>query len=272
MKKTILFFGLFFYFGLSAQTKAPWQTLKEKLQFPKVGAHQGYIWGLYHNTFLAFEKAKKDGVHIIELDLRNTKDGVAVVYHDEELDSWTKCKGKVSDHTLQEIKNCDFNNHSEKIPTFAEVLAWAQGKIIINAEFKDIESIAPALKDLKKYQAHDWVYFQTQQNRQKYELARSLDSEAVLLYVLRNEDDLNWFLNRNDPALLIAELNDDSRHSDWIQKLHQAGKLTSEDSFNHSRLKELFGATCDEVFEMGIDIAITNRNKGCLEQAKDYSF
>lgn len=250
----------------------PWQVMKEKLQYPKVGAHQGYIWGFYHNTMMAFERAKSEGADIVELDLRASRDGVAVVYHDETLEDWTKCKGKVSDHTLAELKNCSFYNNQEQIPTFAEVLEWAQGQIIINAEFKDQASIAPALNDLKKYQAHNWVYFQTQQSKQKYELARYLDAEVVLLYVLRNQEDLDWFLGRNDPALLIAELNNDSRYPDWIQKLHAAGKLTSEDSFNHSKLKELFGATCTDVFNFGIDIAITNRTESCVEQAQKYLY
>lgn len=263
-----LFIISMFLWSAVSYAQAPWQVLSEKLKGPKVASHQGEIWGLYQNTIKAFQEAKNKGADIVEMDLRATRDGVAVVFHDESLGVWTNCRGNVADKTFEELSKCHFRFNSEKIPTFEEVLQWAGGKILVNAEFKDNRSIAPALALVKKYQAHNWVYFQAQYQREKYELARSLDSDVVLLYVLNNEDDLNWFLIQPDPALLIAEVNQNSRNPTWISRIHGAGKLVSEDSFNYSKLKEFFGAACDKVFKSRIDIAVTNRTLHCKRQSQ----
>lgn len=256
--------------GLSSLAQSPWEIMKAKLSGYKVAAHQGEIWGLYQNTIKSFEVAQKKGADIVELDLRATRDGVAVVYHDEDLTVFTKCKGKLADYSLAELQKCDFRFTKEKMPTFEDVLKWSQGKMIINAEFKDTASIKPAIDLIQKYQAHSWVYFQTQHSQTKYELARSLDPDVVLLFVVGSEESLEWFLSRQDPALLVAELNKKSLNPEWIEKLHAAGKLVSEDSFNYSKVKELFGATCHKVFQLRMNIAVTNRTSHCKRQALRY--
>lgn len=258
--------------AVHSQELSDLEILRSRLQKASVGAHQGdFNLTRIANTLNAFEKARRNGADIIELDLNTTKDGVAVVYHDEKLDTWTNCKGRVQDKTLEEIKKCQFTfNSSETIPTLDEVLAWSDSRVVINAEFKDAESIEPAIMSLQKWNAHSWVYFQTKKSREKYQHARDLDSRVALLYVISDMQDLNWAIELNDPALLVIELHKNVRTPEIIAAIHAANKLASENSWHFSRTMELFEASCDKLFNLGIDIAITNNTKKCMEQKNNF--
>lgn len=248
------------------------EILRSRLKKASVGAHQGGMnFSAFPNTLKAFEKSRQQGSDMVELDLNTTKDGVPVVYHDESLDSWTNCKGKVRDKTLMEIKKCKFKfGSSQSIPTLEEVFAWSNSRIVINAEFKDSESIEPAIHLLQKWNAYSWVYFQTKKSHEKYYKARDLDSRVALLYVIRDAEDLNWAINLNDDYLLVIELHKNVRTPEIIAAIHAANKLASENSWHFSKTLELFNAECDKVFNLGIDIAITNNPKKCVKQKNNF--
>lgn len=256
----------------------PYEILKQRLVGFAVAAHQGQVFGKgWMNSIASFEQAYRDGADIIEFDLRLTKDQIPIIYHDEDLSTWTECSGKVSDYTAQEIQeNCHFsysngglreNNHP---PLLSEVLTWSHGKMILDGEFKDAAVIEPTVKLVQGYNAHSWVYFQTKASPENYHLARHLDPEVVLLYNIRNFEDLQWVLGLNDPALLIIELHEETRNKEWLSLIHQQGKLASENAWHFNSHYEFFGASCDEVFKYGIDIAVSNRPKDCVRQKRHF--
>ena len=80
---------------------------KDNLPTPLVIAHQGGdgIWP--GNTIFAFQNAVDMGVDVIETDIRQTKDGVLVVSHDEYVDNKSNGIGRVVDLTLAELKTLD---------------------------------------------------------------------------------------------------------------------------------------------------------------------
>ncbi|MDN3652078.1 glycerophosphodiester phosphodiesterase family protein [Thalassotalea ponticola] len=85
-------------------------------------AHRGGTGlGEPENTLAAFEQAIRDGIDVIEIDLRSTKDGAIVVIHDETVNRTTNGRGKVIDHTLAELKQLDAGR-GQRIPTYQEVL------------------------------------------------------------------------------------------------------------------------------------------------------
>ncbi len=243
------------------------QILKDRIKGPSVGAHQGDVFAATPNTIAAFESGRLAGANIIETDLHVSKDGVPVVYHNENLQDKTNCSGRVGDKTFAEIKSCVFlNTKDQKIPSFEEILIWSHGRVVINAEFKDGAAIESAVAVVQKYSAQSWVYFQAKNNREYYNRAHHLDPNIVLLYVISSDEaDLQWALSQVE-SLAIIELHEENRKASVIQAIHKAGKLASEDSWHFSSFKELFGAACDRLFELGIDIAITNRTKSCVQQ------
>ncbi len=86
------------------------------------------IWGhrgAYHfapeNTLESFKLAADMGADGIELDIQLTKDGEAVVIHDETVDRTSGGHGFVKNFTLKEIKTLNFNKRGISKPQFMEI-------------------------------------------------------------------------------------------------------------------------------------------------------
>jgi glycerophosphoryl diester phosphodiesterase len=94
------------------------------------------------NTMAAFREAVRLGAHMIELDVRTTKDGHLVILHDETVDRTTNGKGKISELTIDEVKHLDAGSWKseefagEKIPTLGEALAVMPPNIWLNIHIK----------------------------------------------------------------------------------------------------------------------------------------
>jgi len=74
---------------------------------PLVIAHQGGDGIRPGNTLIAFQNAVDMGVDVIETDIRQTKDGVLVVSHDESVENKSNGIGRVVDLTMSELKTFD---------------------------------------------------------------------------------------------------------------------------------------------------------------------
>lgn len=117
--------------------------LKNILNLPKVIAHRGASGYAPENTFAAMKKAHELGATWVEFDVMLTKDGEAVVIHDEDLQRTTNGRGKVSDYTLAELEKLDAGSwfapefSGERIPELAKMLDYLQQLHIgINLEIK----------------------------------------------------------------------------------------------------------------------------------------
>lgn len=72
---------------------------------PLVIAHRGFSARYTENTLLAFQKAFEVGADGIECDLRMTRDGQIVCFHDETLKLLTGVRGSVEKSEWSELKN-----------------------------------------------------------------------------------------------------------------------------------------------------------------------
>lgn len=73
----------------------------------------------------------------IELDLQQSRDGRAMVFHDYELGRLTAEKGPVRQRDAEELERIPLLGGDEGIPTFAEVLALVGGRVPLLVELKD---------------------------------------------------------------------------------------------------------------------------------------
>lgn len=95
-----------------------------------VAAHRGWSEAYPENSMLAFQKAAELGVDQIEMDIRVTKDGELVVFHDLTVDRVSNGTGKVADFTLAELKQLDIGIKKDpqfegtRIPTLVEFLEF----------------------------------------------------------------------------------------------------------------------------------------------------
>ncbi len=70
-------------------------------------AHQGGddLWP--GNTMFAFQKSVDMGVDVIETDIRQSKDGILIVSHDDDVDGKSDGIGLISEMTLAELQTLD---------------------------------------------------------------------------------------------------------------------------------------------------------------------
>lgn len=73
----------------------------------------------------------------IEIDLQLSRDGVAMVFHDDDLDRLTPETGPVSARTAAELGGIRLKDGSDCIPTLAEVLEMVGGRVPLLIELKD---------------------------------------------------------------------------------------------------------------------------------------
>lgn len=110
---------------------------------PKIYAHRGASAYAPENTMPAFELACEMGADAFELDVHLTKDGKAVVIHDDTVDRTGDGSGAVESMTYEELSGLDFSNGMEdfsgvKIPLLEEVFGLAYRKsVFVNVEIKE---------------------------------------------------------------------------------------------------------------------------------------
>jgi glycerophosphoryl diester phosphodiesterase len=129
----------------------PVNPLLDLLARPVI-AHRGASGHAPENTLPAFELAVRQGADALELDVRLTRDGAAVVIHDASLERTTDVAGPVRGRTLAELRATDaghrytrdrgrtfpFRGTGVRIPTLAEVL-WSFPAVPVLVEVKEPE-------------------------------------------------------------------------------------------------------------------------------------
>jgi glycerophosphoryl diester phosphodiesterase len=110
------------------------------LHQPILFAHRGASAHAPENTLAAFELALAQQADAIELDVKLSADGHAVVIHDATVDRTTGVHGRVRDLTLAQLKSLDAGSFfsekykGEKIPTLEEVFEAVGNRTFINVE------------------------------------------------------------------------------------------------------------------------------------------
>jgi glycerophosphoryl diester phosphodiesterase len=198
-------------------------TLKEKLSTLNgkivVCAHRATEVGFPENSLLAIQNAIDLGIEMVEIDIRETKDGELVLMHDASITRTTSGTGNVSSYTLQEIKqfNLKQDNGSlttQKIPTLKEVFDLARGKIYINL---DLDSKAPFTKVYplaKQYGMLKQVMFYNKDNT----AIRSMLTTNANLLVLPYIDDETEFNSFSNVTLGIVHYSDTSFNPTLVKK------------------------------------------------------
>lgn len=113
------------------------------LDLPRVIGHRGAAAAAPENTLASIAKAKELGASWVEFDVKLTRDGHPVLFHDDRLERTTDGQGPVAAATLAEIRRLDAGSwfdprfRHERVPTFAEALALcAELGLGINVEIK----------------------------------------------------------------------------------------------------------------------------------------
>ena len=156
----------------------------EKALPKRLCAHRGFSTVAPENSLPAFGSAVALGANEIEFDLWWTKDGEIVSIHDATLDRVSNGKGKVFDHTYEELLKLDFGSKTGKhfaglkILRFEEILAKLSCHTIMNIHMKDVGKewdeahVKKVLRLIDAYDARAHVYFMSSCGPLQDQLAR----------------------------------------------------------------------------------------------------
>ncbi len=119
-----------------------------------VYAHRGASSYNPENTLMSFYDGVKRGANGVETDVRRTKDGTLVLFHDDTLTRVTGAEGSISDYTLDELNAFPVKKFglSDRIPTFEDFLehfAWRDLTFAIELKAPGVE--ADTVDLIRKY-------------------------------------------------------------------------------------------------------------------------
>lgn len=109
---------------------------------PLVSAHRGGpVPGYPENALATFDLMLRYAPVLIETDVRLSSDSVLVILHDDTLDRTTTGKGPLGAQTLAELRRLLLKDERGvvtpfRLPTLAEVLAWAEGRAVLTLDVK----------------------------------------------------------------------------------------------------------------------------------------
>lgn len=111
----------------------------------QIVAHRGYSGAYPENTLSAFAGAYACGAKTVEFDVRKTKDGQLVIYHDDTLEKLDGTDKTIADYTYEELLQLDAGEwygrefRLERIPTLDQTLDLLQStNMRMFCELKDI--------------------------------------------------------------------------------------------------------------------------------------
>lgn len=106
-------------------------------------AHRGLHGnGVPENSMSAFRAAVAGGF-AIETDVRFTKEGRIVVYHDDNLYRMTGDIRDVIECTAPELKHLRLEDTDEQMPLFSELLKEINGRVPLLIEIKSMRGVKP---------------------------------------------------------------------------------------------------------------------------------
>lgn len=145
-RKQLILCGLLVFIGLILSLVLLFHKgayLWEDRENIAVTAHRGASFAAPENTLSSLRLAIDAGADYAEIDVQETKDGVAVLLHDYSLKRTTGKKQYIWNVTYEELKRLDCGKWfskkfaGERVPTLEEALEVCRGKIGLNIELKD---------------------------------------------------------------------------------------------------------------------------------------
>ncbi len=173
---------------------------------PWLVAHRGGSLLAPENTFPAFDRAVALGADAVETDVHLTRDGVVVVFHDDETERITGAVGTIEGRTLVEVQGLDaahgfsldggqtfpWRGRGVRVPTLADTLArYPALRFSVDAKSQDAALVEALVRVVQREGAVDRVclgsFFDEQAERIGAllpEVARFLPERAATCHVM----------------------------------------------------------------------------------------
>ncbi len=169
-------------------------------------AHRGASRYAPEHTLTAFQLALEQSADVIEVDSHLTSDGHPVLHHSGDLAETTDQTGRISDHTLDELRSVDaghlwssddgrthpYRGKGERIPSLAEALeAFPSARF--NIDIKDRRAARAVRRVIDEHHASErvliasWFTWRRAPALHAYTGPRSVTMDQMLPYML-----LHW--------------------------------------------------------------------------------
>lgn len=174
-----------------------------------ISAHRGGPSpGLPENAIETMDAVLHQVPAMMEVDVAASPDGVHYLMHDRTLDRTTNGTGAVADVPWEEVSKLQLVDSAGwltpyRVPTFAETLAWAKGKTVLQVDFKrtaDFGAVISEIRAADMGQGVILIAYSREQALKLYELA----PEMLISYSVNTPGDLEAIVEAGIPASNIV--------------------------------------------------------------------
>lgn len=159
--------------------------------------------GLPENGIEAMDAVLHAAPAMMEIDVAASPEGVHYLMHDRTLDRTTTGSGAVSGVSWDVVSKLQLVDEAGwvtpyKVPTFAQTLAWAKGKTVLQVDFKrtaDFETVIAQIREAGMEQGVILIAYTKAQALRLYELA----PEMLISYSVNEPADLDEILREGVP-------------------------------------------------------------------------
>ena len=252
--------------------RKPWQyrvsgpsvvPFDDVMKYPRICAHRGFNTIAPENTMPAFGAAIAMGAEEIEFDIWSTKDGVLVSCHDDTLERVSDGKGKIYDHTYEELLKLDFGIKSGdkfkglKIATFEDILKKFAGQTIMNIHVKiwdcnhSDDKMEEIVSLIRKYDCEKHIYFMTSNDKMIRKVMKYAPDLKCCVGWDGNKDPLSMVNRAVELGAYKIQLFKPYFNQETVDKAHANGILCNvfwSDDYDEAK----------KYLDMGIDTILTN--------------
>jgi glycerophosphoryl diester phosphodiesterase len=170
-----------------------------------VSAHRGGpAAGFPENAIETLAETLLQSPAIMEIDVGASADGVLFLLHDDELDRTTTGSGVAADATWESLSSLRLVDNDGRetaflIPRFADALAWAEGKTVLQIDFKRSARYEDVAAEVKRQNAEDRVIFIAYSLGAARRL-HSLAPDVMISLDMTSQSDLNAAVAAGIPA------------------------------------------------------------------------
>ncbi|MEZ5892713.1 MAG: glycerophosphodiester phosphodiesterase family protein [Parvularculaceae bacterium] len=236
-----------------------------------VAAHRGGPTAGYpENALETFENTLSAVPAFLEIDVATSSDGVPYLMHDDTLDRTTTGTGPIEALSWAEIRALRLEDNRGALtdfhpPAFADALAWAKGRTILEIDFKKSTRFEDVVSEIKRQQAEDRVLLIAYTMAQAERLHR-LAPDVMISLSLSTQSDLNRTVAAGVPAdRLLGFTGIDDPKPRLFSILNNQdievifGTLGGRDSIDNEVAASGDDAFYGELAGMGVDIIATDR-------------
>lgn len=231
-------------------------------------AHRGENQIHPENTLSAFKEAIRLGAHMIEFDVRMTKDKKLVIMHDKSVDRTTNGNGLVSELTFDEIRKLDAGSWKsekftdEKVPTLEETLEIMPSNIWLNVHLKGNAELgeASAKVIVKKKRINQAVIAC---NNEVLEGVRKVNPDILICNMERQSNRAEYVeetINGKFAFIQLLQKRKDETLADDLKKLNESKVLVN---YFHAETAQ----EAEDLFNLGVNFILTNHLKQILNVA-----